>query len=513
MTAGIINKCGRLSSRNLLIFALLVSCCHLAGATTGVDTIQSQLQTNLAGALTTLVSKATVWLGAFVTLQFIITNINLLKGDSDLQVVVAKLTGAVAWAGFCLYLINNGPALLRTVGNGFFSVIGVNLPDASVIMANSIAASAGLTAISLEVGALPLVGDTFGMIVWWIAVTWLVVGLWFSCKLFLLKIEITLVSIMSPLSFALLGMNALRDQGIAPFKSLVSLAYRVILLTVICEGFDTVASTAYTAFSNMTMTSILASGGGEIVKTLLDAVGAYALLAFLAFKSDSIASNLASGSTSLAPGDVAQAAATGAAAGFAASKVQSAGAALAKKAPQSMAGFMQKMSGGGSIANASSMGSGGDAPSMPSAAPVASMSSSASGSPPSVSAGTSGGSPQSTPKAASSGASGGVGLTSGRYGTSTPGEGESSGPAASGGTPSGGGQATESGASAGSGLSAGISGSGQQSNDTASDLKKLVEHLTKPKETTAREALGEAGRQLQQEKAATHGSISGHHAD
>ncbi len=84
-----------------------------------------------------------------------------------------------------------------------------------------------------------------------------------------------------------------------------------------------------------------------IWSVLFAAVIGYLLLAFLAYKSDSIAASLASGSTNLGTSDAATAAAIGAAVGGA---IGSAGATLGMgKTPQLMGDFMKQAFGGGGV--------------------------------------------------------------------------------------------------------------------------------------------------------------------
>ncbi len=64
--------------------------------------------------------------------------------------------------------------------------------------------------------------------------------MYLALKIFMLQLEAVLIATLSPMSFALLGLNTLRDQGIAPFKSLLSLAYRIVLVGVMLSAFSSV---------------------------------------------------------------------------------------------------------------------------------------------------------------------------------------------------------------------------------------------------------------------------------
>lgn len=532
--------------RKLLVTILLAGVAQIAMAqsqTIGVDSVLGMIKQSMGPAINKLTAQAISWLGVFATLQFFITNYSLLKSDGDIQSIVAKLFGAVAWVGVCLYIINNGPQFIQAVGDQMMGLLGVDLPSPGSIIAKTIGVSGAMSVLALSVGAIPFVGNTAGMLLVYIALFVLAVGLFFAFKIFMLHLELGLIAMLSPLSFSFLGLNTLKDQGIAPFKALLSLAYRVILLTVILSGFNQISDIVSNTLSGISADNFKDAGIGGISDIILSALGSYLLLAYLTFKSDAIAATLASGSTSMGTGDVSQAAAAGAALGAAVATGGVSAATSAGKVPQAMSAFMDKLMGRGSISNASPMGNGGDSPTFtPPSAPALSV-----GAP--IADGTSSSSPSNRPQTrTTSSAPSKSNVTSGRYGADLP-EAErvqrdtanasSVGrrtaterqdraaaaaidpvtvtPAGSQGHPASAADATQ-GASApaaasGSGLSAGIGGK----SSLEKDLSTLVDHLTSqqqgPRKPTLGDRLGEANRHVSQEQAATHVSINTHHAD
>ncbi len=259
----------------------------------------------------------------------------------------------------------------------------------------------------------------------------------------------------------------------------------------------------------------MTNGMEVIAKTMLAALGSYLLLAYLTFKSDAIAATLASGSTSMGTGDVAQAAAAGAALGAAVATGGAAAATTAGKVPQSMGAFMDKLLARGSISNASPMGGGGDAP----------VFTPPTGSAPSLSVGAPVGdnsaalSPPSRPESGKAGVPAKANVASGRYGAELPEgagvqrEAASSANGDAAGAPATAQESPAGQADPGSARTAGIGGK----SNLESDLSKLVEHLSSqqqgPRKPTLGERLGEANRHVSQEQAATHVSINSHHAD
>lgn len=283
------------------------------------------------GQLTTL---ALTWLGAFASLQLFMTGYGLLKSGSDIEAVIGKVAGGFAWVAVCIYIINVGPAFIAGVGDSLFGVLGISLPSADSVMASTFGWAATIGVLAIPAGA---VNNVAGTILVDLMLIVLAVGMFVAFKIFMLHLELGLVVMLSPLSFSLLGLNALKDQGIAPFKSLLSLAYRIILLTIILSAFETVGNTAKASITGIDLTDvgITGSGVGDIFRSIMGALGAYLVLAFLVWKSDSIAASLAGGSTSMGTGDIAGAAAAGAAAGAA---IMAAGgaAALPSKIPETI---------------------------------------------------------------------------------------------------------------------------------------------------------------------------------
>lgn len=347
-----------LNKRTLSVAALLLclSSFAMAAAPQSLDanTVLGFVKQSIEPAMGKLSTLAIKWLGVLAVLQFFITNYKLILGDSDISSVVGKAVSSLAWVGFIVYLIQNGPEFIQGVGDQMFYALGLDMPKPVEIIGTTILAAGSLLAAALTAGVL---SSTGGMILTYLGLFVLAVGMLFAFKIFMLHLEIALVAMLAPLSFAFLGLSALRDQGIAPFKALVSLIYRIILLTIILSAFTKVSdilSTTINSFSDI-------ASPKTVINSIISALGAYMLLAYLTFKSDSIAATLASGSTSLGTGDVAQAAATGAALGAAVASGGAAAAAAGGKAPQSMSDFMGKMmGGGGSISNASPMGGGGE---------------------------------------------------------------------------------------------------------------------------------------------------------
>jgi len=479
----------RMQAKFLILALVLVAASQAAFAqsSSGLDApaVLTTIKDAMLPAFTKLSAHAITWLAAFSSIQFFITNSKLLLGDGDLQAVLGRLVGAIAWVAFCLYVIDHGPGFISAVGDQMFGLVG-DMPTPASIMSNTFSLAATVGTLALGVGAIPFAGGTAGNIVVIVMLLVLAVGMYFALKIFMLQLEVGLVAMLSPMSFSLLGLNALRDQGIAPFKSLLSLAYRIVLVGVIVSAFSDVSAALTTTLEAITVAEVMAHGLATELHAIVQAIGAYALLAFAMFKSDALASGLASGTSSLSTSDMTAAAAAGAAAGAVAATGGAAAVASAGKAPQSMASFMDKMAeraGGGSISNASPMGSGGiDAPVFNAPARSLSVGGRAAGDASSPL-------PPSRPPKANVG--------SGRFGPDPQETGQESAS-----------QAQDLGAASDAAIS-GPPGSG--SSKLEEKLEKLVDTMSQPNKPSVGQQMRELDQRLAHDKATTGVSINAHH--
>lgn len=299
----------------------------------------------------TIMPMALTWLGAFMALQFTITNFGLLKSGADIEAVVLKVAFSLVWFGVCVYIMKNGPQLIDSIGTTALTQFASAVPTFGAVLTSTLVICssllAGIAALSAPLIGFPglanvLVGILFAIFG---------AGMYLAIKIFMLQIELGLIIMLSPLSFSFLGLDALRDQGIAPFKSILSLVYRIVVIGVIASAFGQVTDVMTANLDKYSWAS--PSDWGNKINAIFTALAAYPVLCYLLWKSDSIASSLSSGTTNMAPSDVAGAVAAGVAGGMAAGEASKA----AKAGVTSMSDFMKNM--GNNMSSAASTGSGG----------------------------------------------------------------------------------------------------------------------------------------------------------
>lgn len=293
-------------------------------------------------------------LAILMLLQFTISNIKLIGQAADIDRVYAKLTGSLLWFTFCTIVIFDGSSFIYKgadyflekaagwSGTGFFNPANV-MYEGIHMFSNLMIASVGG---SVSKGA-NIIGILFGGLAIFPAMLVMVVGLviMVTCtiiavKLFMLTLEVAIVVALSPLSFSLLGMDALRDQGIAPFKYLIALIYRIVMLAMLVSSIQTVGNN---------LTSVLdkiSPDVGNPWSPIFAALFGYILIAFVAFKSDAIAASLANGSAQLSSSDMAGSVAAGVAAGMAVATGGAAAMAMASQGKQAMSDFVKGGAGG-----------------------------------------------------------------------------------------------------------------------------------------------------------------------
>jgi type IV secretion system protein TrbL len=469
------------TSLNAALLLLLIPTISQA-VPVATDIVAGALNSTIAGVADQLQTLAFKWLSSFVLAQFLITNLMLLKSGADIEAVIGKLMGGLLWFGFCFYVVTNGPDFIKFVGNGMFDMAG-NISGAPGVFSAGYVFDWGfrlsktlMNAVNVATGSswfakLDFMPSLFTFVSCLVIMA--VSGL-IGFKVFLVKIELMLTIMMSPLSFSFLGINALKDQGISPFKSLISLVYRVMLLAVLVSAMGKVGEVLVGVFGAVDQGSV-----SDVWNPVFAGLMIFSLMGYLAFKSDAIAANLASGSTNMGTADVASAAAMGAAAGAAIATGGASVAAGAAKAGQPMGDFMKSLagSGGGSVSNASSSGTG---PAPTGQAPV----------PPSMSMGVGGPSAANKPPARPTPVNAGSNaLSNPPAATSAP-------------TPS---------SSGGSEANAGI---GAPPSSLEQQVGDLVKTLNQPKlEKGVTEHLSELNQHVAREQASTHVSINTHHSE
>lgn len=319
-----------------------------ASVSAPLNSVNQSLDLAVKDTTVKLQNIAVKWLSAFILLQFFITNFVALKSGGEIDSVFYKFIGSIAWFSICFIIMDNGAQFLSDVSGGFFTTAaeiaggGGNFDTADILDKGAYTANSLITNVTNAASFVSLIPAV--VIAGLLSIVIMGVAAVIAFKLFIIKIEVMLLVMMAPLSFAFLGLNTMKDQGIAPFKSLISLMYRIILLAVIMSAMDSVGKNLHTVIASVDSTSFVSG----MWQSLFGAVVAFALLGYLAYKSDAMAANLSSGSTSLGSSDAASSAAMGAAVGAAIGAGAVGAVTAGAKGGEAMSDVIKKMMGSSS---------------------------------------------------------------------------------------------------------------------------------------------------------------------
>lgn len=269
--------------------------------------------------------------------------------------VVSAMTGSVEFSAGAIFAIG-----LQAYGT-------INLAVAKTMSTNAVNVLAALF--------VPGVSFMTALMTFFIAVVVMLSCAYLAVKVFITKIEFAILVAIAPLNAALLVFAPTREQGWAPFKGALALVYRVLILGGTVAAIGVVAQTLSDYVQGQAW-----GIAADVWTPLLSGAFAFALLAFVAHKSDTIASSMASGTSNLSSGDLAGSVAAGVAAGMTGAAALGAAAAATKSGTgvKAMSDVMKNLTGESPVAKGAQamrqslgLGDGGDKPPQrPQSAPI-----------------------------------------------------------------------------------------------------------------------------------------------
>lgn len=371
--------------KNLLLVAILAGIVFLPETVSAqdyygpIDQVGGALQDATAAILKQITEVAFKLLFSLSLVKFILQGITLAKAG-DIEMSIGKWASSFLWIGFVVWLMSpaaspvrdglpNGADFIQRGVDwalGYASTMsggnGTSFSAADIFNIGLNASHNLITAVGASMtGSVVAVVKTFTMPQVTILTALMLVvtntAILVSCgyiavKVFMVKLDAAVVIALSPLSFALSGLDALREQGMAPFKNLITIIYRIFILAAIVSAMKVVSDSLSTVLTNAT------NGGTEVWAPIWAAIFGYFILLYMAHKSDGIAAGLSSGSSMFSSGDMASSIATGVAAGMAVATGGAAMAGAAAKGGQSMGDFIKELTTKGEVSNASPVGNG-----------------------------------------------------------------------------------------------------------------------------------------------------------
>lgn len=328
-----------------------------------IDMVQNAFTSTTEQIFTKLEAASWKLLFGLAMLNITIKMVRQLLNQGDLESSLSKFFGSIAWVSICVWLLmpgsssaNNGGDLIQGFVNWFLNVaslvaggqgtsfsatdvLNLGLYASNNLITSIAQAATGSVANVVTAIAMPITSLFAVAMLMLTNIIILATCGYIAIKVFMVKIETAIVIAITPISFALLGLDALRDQGMAPLKYTVAVGLRILILGAVVGS-----TTLVTNNLDSVLAAKVAQGGmTDIWTPIMAAIFGYVLIAFLAFKSDSIASSLASGSSQMGTADMASAVAAGVAAGAAVASGGMAVGSTVAKTGGSMSDFMKSL--------------------------------------------------------------------------------------------------------------------------------------------------------------------------
>lgn len=283
--------------------ALLLVTGYTLADTPNVDNVVKNFEIASTGISAKLVTLAKQTVVAAALLQWIISYSKEIFGNHEAKDYLGKGVMLIMWFGASIWMIDNVDLMavifkkyaslagdISGVPAGDFTPWGVVRKGKSVVDAThaGIAAKLGgdwwaFGTNFLAAGAL-LICDVI------VIAAFMILGL----SLFVVNVEFWLIFAVTPLALALIPLSALRDQGIAPLKGLLSVGLRVLILGVIIAVAQSLSDTL--------IASISANGipgdpeSASVLSRMMEYHAGMLGCAAMAIYSGKIASAIASGS-------------------------------------------------------------------------------------------------------------------------------------------------------------------------------------------------------------------------
>lgn len=354
----------------LIIFCLLLP--GLAEATVPIygagDLIGTALEQSTTLITNQLQTVALQLLFSFLVLQYTIDGLQKMVSGDGMDGIIGHLAIFFMWATVGVWLLSDsGTGGLTNIGWLLRSTIDFFLAKAALwtgmnggsfdagdimstglvaygkitiavikAMTTNVANLAATAAAALVPGAAPAMLFITSIMVFFISMTILLCCAYISFKVFMVKLQIAIVICAAPLSVAFLGLKGFREQGLAPFKTLISLVFRIVILAAIVSALKTVSDNLTQILDGMAF-----GAAADIWTPLLAGMMGFLLLAFVTHQSDGIADSLASGGSGVTTGDAMSSIKAGmAAAATVATAGAAAGAAVGMAKDQSVSSIM-----------------------------------------------------------------------------------------------------------------------------------------------------------------------------
>lgn len=340
--------------KKILLFSLffifpLTSFAVAMDATTASTIVQDAINLSTTKIFDELSKTTFKLLAIFMMLQWFLTHFKSLMSGDEIHTILWKTGMMLAWGSVVYYLMDNGVDWLRGISGFFYgsaeAVAGAGFSPGYVMEFGLTITANLLNAVGDAQGILGSLNPLPSIMTGFCSFAILIITGLIAFKVFMLLAETSIVIALAPMSFAFLGLSAMKEQGLVPFKYLVSMAYRAMIYAAVIAAMGTLGGHIVAVLKVLPTLP-----DTDIWTPIFSIVLGYGMLGALAMRADSIAAMLASGSSQMSTGDASAVAVSAAAAGGAVGGAVLGAAGMASgglaNAPRSMSSFMAEMTGG-----------------------------------------------------------------------------------------------------------------------------------------------------------------------
>lgn len=352
----------------LIAVAAIVVCGAAVADAPSIDTVMHNFETASNSVSQRLVTTAKRTAVAALLLQWLLSYWKDVVGGSEIPAMLGKMVGMMMWCGASIWMIDNID-LMNVLYKQYLALAGEisglqsGFSPLSIVRKGQDVVTATHTAMANRAGASWLaIGENVLAAGSLIVTDVVILGAFFvlALSLFMVSVEFSMIMAITPLSLALIPLSALRDQGIAPLKGLLSVGLRVLILGVVMAVAQSLSDTVIASLNN---NGLQGSEGGTILGRMFEYLAGIMGCAVMSIYSGKIAAAIASGSASFSGADLvsgASAVKDGASAVKASGKglletAQSAGS----KVGGAASGLRSNLAGGGSGGGGRGSGGGG----------------------------------------------------------------------------------------------------------------------------------------------------------
>lgn len=289
--------------------AALLLCGVAVADTPSIDTVMRNFDTASNSVSQKLVTTAKRTALAALLLQWLLSYWKDIFSGAEFPAMFSKMVGMMMWAGASIWMIDNID-LMNALYKQYLALAGEisglqgGFSPLSIIQKGQQVVSATHAALANKAGGSWFaIGQNLLATGSLIVTDVVILGAFFilALSLFMVSVEFSMILAVTPLSLALIPLSALRDQGIAPIKGLLSVGLRVLILGVVMAVAQSLSNTL---IASIQANGIQGAEDGSILSRMFEYLAGVLGCAVMSIYSGKIAAAIASGSASFSGADL-----------------------------------------------------------------------------------------------------------------------------------------------------------------------------------------------------------------